>query len=118
MASINSDLSVRWRRFLKRAKLGDPNGRLFKELTAAYNSGRQYHNLVHILACLRELDSVRRVCPSLAEIEAAIWFHDIVYDVDRKDNEWCSAQVGVNTLACMGMPTRQLDRVEELILDT
>ena len=76
-----------------------PYGRRFGELRmnreqliAAYTApGRHYHNLAHIEDCL---DALTRVDISAAEREIlseAIWWHDVVYDATRSDNEELSA---------------------------
>jgi predicted metal-dependent HD superfamily phosphohydrolase len=78
-----------------------PYGRRFGELRmnreqliAAYTApGRHYHNLAHIEDCL---DALTRVDISAAEREIlseAIWWHDVVYDATRPDNEELSAQL-------------------------
>lgn len=45
---------------------------------------RHYHNLSHIATSLAELDATEEVT---VELEGAIWFHDVVYDPTRSDNE-------------------------------
>jgi len=78
-----------------------PYGRRFGELRmnreqliAAYTApGRHYHNLAHIEDCL---DALARVDLSSLEREIlseAIWWHDVVYDATRPDNEELSAQL-------------------------
>ena len=64
-------------------------------LIAAYTApGRHYHNLAHIEDCLVKLAHV----DGLSEVERdtlseAIWWHDVVYDPTRPDNEELSAQL-------------------------
>src|SRR6202158_3959362 len=64
-------------------------------LVAAYTApGRHYHNLKHIEDCLGELAGVKNL--SAAERESlteAIWWHDVVYDATRSDNEELSARL-------------------------
>ena len=78
-----------------------PYGRRFGELRmnreqliAAYTApGRHYHNLAHVEDCL---DALARVDLSSLEREIlseAIWWHDVVYDATRPDNEELSAQL-------------------------
>jgi predicted metal-dependent HD superfamily phosphohydrolase len=65
------------------------------ELIAVYRTpGRRYHNLTHIEDCLGALAGVSNL--SMAERESlteAIWWHDLVYDATRSDNEELSAQL-------------------------
>ena len=64
-----------------------------EELVAAYTTpGRHYHNLAHIEDCLAALAQVDGVSPREREIlSEAIWWHDVVYDPTRRDNEERSA---------------------------
>ena len=65
------------------------------ELVAAYTApGRHYHDLRHIEDCLGALTGVDDL--SSAErgiLTEAIWWHDVVYDPTRSDNEELSAQL-------------------------
>ena len=45
---------------------------------------RHYHHQGHIAASLAELD---RCVPGDPLLEGAIWFHDVIYDPHRSDNE-------------------------------
>lgn len=66
-----------------------------EELAAAYAApGRHYHNLAHIEDCLASLAQVKGLSLSEREIlSEAIWWHDVVYDPTRFDNEELSAQL-------------------------
>ncbi len=74
-------------------------GKLRDELVCAYAApGRHYHNLAHIEAML-ELMRTHKVALSDPEaVQAAIWFHDAVYDTRRHDNEERSAQLAADRL--------------------
>ncbi len=65
------------------------------ELVAAYTApGRHYHNLTHIEDCLGALAGVENLSAAEREIlTEAIWWHDVVYDATRSDNEELSAQL-------------------------
>lgn len=57
----------------------------WSDLSALYQEPhRHYHALTHIAASLRELDGTGKGTP---ELEGAIWFHDVIYDPTRVDNE-------------------------------
>jgi predicted metal-dependent HD superfamily phosphohydrolase len=66
-----------------------------KALVAAYTApGRHYHNLAHIEDCLGALARVENLSAAEREIlSEAIWWHDVVYDATRSDNEELSAQL-------------------------
>jgi predicted metal-dependent HD superfamily phosphohydrolase len=65
------------------------------ELVAAYTApGRHYHNLMHIEDCLGALARVDNLSAAEREIlSEAIWWHDVVYDPTRTDNEELSARL-------------------------
>jgi len=65
------------------------------ELVAAYTApGRHYHNLAHIEDCLSALARVDNLSAAEREILVeAIWWHDVVYDATRADNEELSARL-------------------------
>ena len=64
-------------------------------LIAAYNApGRHYHNLAHIRDCLVKLAHVDGLSDAERDIlSEAIWWHDVVYDPSRPDNEELSARL-------------------------
>ena len=66
-----------------------------EQLVAAYSApGRHYHNLTHIEDCLAALARVENLSALDREIlSAAIWWHDVVYDATRSDNEELSARL-------------------------
>ena len=66
-----------------------------EELLAAYTApARHYHNLTHIEDCLAALARVDDLSAAEREIlSEAIWWHDVVYDATRSDNEELSAQL-------------------------
>lgn len=52
---------------------------------------RYYHNEVHILNFLKLLDAYRNQVEHKHLFELAIWYHDVIYDAAKKDNEEQSA---------------------------
>src|SRR5215475_9670666 len=63
------------------------------DLIAAYAApNRHYHNLAHIEDCLDKLARVDGLSAAEREIlSEAIWWHDVIYDPTRTDNEEVSA---------------------------
>jgi predicted metal-dependent HD superfamily phosphohydrolase len=91
-----ADLAARWVEFARRVGVRDEDATLFTTLAdghpafpaTGYNKPeRHYHNLDHVQNCLNEFDRVRGSLETPDAVEAAIWFHDFVYDPDAKDNE-------------------------------
>jgi predicted metal-dependent HD superfamily phosphohydrolase len=70
------------------------------ELARAYQApDRHYHDLRHIEALLGLARQHRGALNDPEAVEAAIWFHDAVYDARRSDNEEKSAQLALARLA-------------------
>jgi predicted metal-dependent HD superfamily phosphohydrolase len=70
------------------------------ELTQAYLAAdRHYHDLRHIEALLGLARDHAAALFDGDAIEAAIWFHDAVYDTHRNDNEARSAELAVARLS-------------------
>ena len=74
--------------------------RIRDELVRAYTApDRHYHNLAHIEAMLELMRAHEHALADPASVEAAIWFHDAVYDTRRHDNEQKSAELAAERLA-------------------
>ncbi|NUS21288.1 MAG: hypothetical protein HOQ25_16105 [Mesorhizobium sp.] len=80
---------------------------LKKELSAFYQAGdRHYHSLAHIKAMLALASEYRHLLDDPRAVEAAIWFHDAIYDSRAKDNEAKSAELAEKRLAGRASPHR------------
>ena len=72
---------------------------IINRLFSAYSrNSRHYHNLSHIHSCLWELDQIEDPRIDKTVIELAIWYHDLVYNPLRSDNEIKSSQAMLNDL--------------------
>jgi predicted metal-dependent HD superfamily phosphohydrolase len=70
------------------------------ELVSAYRApDRHYHDLRHIEALLGLADACAGMIADREALEAAIWFHDAIYDTRCRDNEERSAALAVARLA-------------------
>jgi predicted metal-dependent HD superfamily phosphohydrolase len=77
------------------------------ELSALYRRpGRHYHGLAHIEALLALVDDYRERLADPEAVEAAIWFHDAIYDSRRSDNEARSAALAAEKLSSRIEPAR------------
>lgn len=69
-------------------------------LTTLYEApDRHYHGMAHIGALLAEAASLGDRIADRDVMDAAIWFHDAIYDSRAKDNEAKSAQLAREWLA-------------------
>ena len=94
------------------------SGKLRDELVRAYTApDRHYHNLAHIEAMLGLMRAHEAALSDPASIEAAIWFHDAVYDTRCHDNEEKSAALAAERLAGVLGPDR-IDRIIRMIRAT
>lgn len=80
--------------------------------------GRHYHGMAHVEALLRWLDLSRDLASDPRAIEAAIWFHDAVYDTRSASNEADSAQLARRELSALRWPEPAIAKVEALVLAT
>lgn len=86
-----------------------------EKLSALYRApDRHYHGLSHIEALLALWKLHRAALKDPEAVEAAIWFHDAIYDSTRKDNELKSAELAVAQLSGDVEPGR-LQRIAKMI---
>jgi predicted metal-dependent HD superfamily phosphohydrolase len=112
-------LEQRWEALTHDLGTDEVRADVFDQLYAAYTApDRHYHDIRHIEHCLREFDAVRSLADNPRAIELAIWFHDVIYDGRRQDNEEKSADFGEVHLRELGAPADLCRDVRELILLT
>src|SRR5688500_619174 len=113
-AALQKDWEALW----QRVGVG-PQVALLHSVRAAYmKPSRHYHNLAHIAACIEEFKPVRGVCENPNAVEAAIWFHDWVYDPLRADNEQRSAEQAMEAITEAGAPPALAYLVGRYVLET
>jgi len=121
MGSImqTDQLKKRWMRLL--AAYGEVAliQNTFDDLARRYTQKqRYYHTLHHVDTCLKLLDEVDGLVSDLFSVETAIWFHDVIYDPLRSDNEVMSAAYAKRFLESMKIPDHKIAKIERLILLT
>jgi predicted metal-dependent HD superfamily phosphohydrolase len=85
------------------------------ELTGMYSApDRHYHNLAHIEAMLSLKREHQALLADPTSVEAAIWFHDAIYDTHRNDNEAKSAELAHERLAATASG-EQIERITLMI---
>jgi predicted metal-dependent HD superfamily phosphohydrolase len=86
------------------------------ELLQAYaEPHRRYHTIEHIDALLYQLEEHGQTVVHRDAVIFAIYFHDIVYDPLRHDNEEKSAALAGERLAFLGCPDGIIAKVELFI---
>lgn len=77
--------------------------KLWNEIKTAYDSrGRHYHNLHHIAYVLGDAEEYDSMLDDRDCVLFALFYHDIVYDVLRTDNEEQSAEIAKSRLSELG----------------
>ncbi|MDQ3800601.1 MAG: hypothetical protein M3384_14225 [Acidobacteriota bacterium] len=79
---------------------------------------RYYHNLNHVKALLVSAEDLSENISDYDCVRLTIWFHDAIYDPQRKDNEIESAELAVERLSRLGLPKDKVQKVERMILAT
>jgi predicted metal-dependent HD superfamily phosphohydrolase len=87
---------------------------LQKEYTS---SSRHYHNLKHIFSFYEVIES-QKTSASKDDLMLAAFFHDVIYDTHRNDNEEKSAAYAVEILTALKIVPQRIKKIEGGILAT
>jgi predicted metal-dependent HD superfamily phosphohydrolase len=87
-------------------------------LAAWAEPSRRYHDLGHLRDSLARLDEAPAAGTDRDRVEAALWFHDAVYDPSAADNEERSAAWARRALGDLGVPHTVAEDVARLVLLT
>ncbi len=77
---------------------------------------RYYHNLDHLTALFKEFDTVKSQIQDTTIVTLAIFYHDVIYDVLRSDNEAKSATLCEDHLTKLHVPDSIINDVTSAIL--
>ncbi len=114
-------LKARWRTHVQMLGNFSPDlvGRTFENLCASYcEPQRRYHTLSHLTALFDCLEIHADEIGDPARLAFATWYHDIVYDPRRSDNEGKSAERAMKELDNLGASGELRSHVVQLILAT
>lgn len=93
----------------------------FESVVGKYRLNRlAYHNLGHIAQCLELWFLSFHLAANPMSVVAAIWYHDVIYDSKRNDNEEQSAEYALRELVHLTSDGKPVDcaLVKDLILAT
>jgi predicted metal-dependent HD superfamily phosphohydrolase len=76
---------------------------------------RRYHTSEHLSRMLSVVDDHADAADDATAVRLAAWFHDIVYDPRRTDNEILSASFAATTLTDLGRDHEEIAEVVRLI---
>lgn len=91
----------------------------FEEITEAYSKqNRHYHNLQHInyMLYLASTDAANIIDYDM--IQFAIWYHDIIYNATKSNNELKSAQFAQKQLKQLKIDSKRIENCANLIIST
>jgi len=91
----------------------------FQVLKEQYSEkSRFYHNLSHVKTLLKLVESFVNKIQDPNAIKFSIWFHDVIYDSKRNDNEAESARLASEMLCKLNVNAETIELVKNLILAT
>ena len=92
---------------------------LWTEIETTYNhSKRHYHTLRHLEQLLAELEAVKSQIQNWNTLLFSVFYHDLVYNPLRRDNEERSAAICEHRLQSMEIPAQQIEACKKQILAT
>ena len=99
MQQYLSTLECSWFELHHHYHFSEPQ-KIFNKLIAAYNEKqRAYHTVQHVYECLVLLELVKPYLNDFHAVALALWFHDVFYNPQAKDNELKSAELFEQYLA-------------------
>lgn len=114
IANLKTDWQNRLRKYCSDKTKID---QIFEFLVEKYSENhRAYHNLSHINYLLREANKIE--FEYFDSVYFAIWFHDVIYEPKKSDNEIESAKLAVKLLRELGLNQQTISKIEQMILAT
>ena len=82
------------------------------------HKSRAYHNLTHLSNMFAEAKKWEDYIEDIEVLHFTIWFHDIIYNSLKKDNELKSAQFATGILEQTSLDTARIEKCYQQILLT
>ncbi len=93
--------------------------KLYDDLIVRYREAhRHYHTLQHLDECLDKFSELKSFAKHPAAIELALWFHDVIYDPTRSDNERLSAAWAQASVLHVGLNETLAECVYDMVMAT
>ena len=91
----------------------------WQEIVTHYShKKRYYHTLTHLQNLLAELEAIKAQIADWDTVLFALYYHDIIYNATRKDNEEKSAELARERLRELQYPADKAERCVAHILAT
>lgn len=92
---------------------------VWRRLESSYSEpSRHYHTLTHLRGLFGVLESFQSFVEDWEIMSFAVFFHDVIYDVARNDNEEQSANEARSVMADFGITPERIERCVRHILAT
>jgi len=92
---------------------------LWNEIEKSYShKKRYYHSLLHLENMLQQLNEVKDKIQNRDAVLFSLFYHDIVYNVLRSDNEAKSVVVAEKRMKEISVPTTTIEACSKMILAT
>lgn len=93
--------------------------KLWLEILAYYSAdNRFYHNFRHLAYMLEKAESYKKGIADFDTFLFSIFYHDIIYDINRQDNEYQSSVKAMECLTKLGVGQQQISKCMQQILAT
>jgi len=118
MTDGHLELRIAWQRHIGD---DDASRAWFESVLSRYREPqRRYHDLGHLNWVVRHIEAIAVGHPvvDLDAVVAAGFFHDVIYDPTRSDNEIASGQLAATALTEIGWDRKRVDGVDAMIRAT
>ena len=89
------------------------------EIEKNYNGAKRfYHTLQHLENLLRQLTAVKSKIQNWDTLLFSLYYHDIIYNALKSNNEEKSAELAVARMVGLNLPQTMIDRCKAQILAT
>lgn len=93
--------------------------KLWSEIETNYSGeNRHYHTLSHLENLLQQLIPLKNEIESWETVLFTLFYHDIIYDTLKPDNEEQSAELAVKRMKQINVPASLIERCKDQILAT
>jgi predicted metal-dependent HD superfamily phosphohydrolase len=113
-------LKREWQALIEQYNCDESRSERVYNLTAEKysNKDRAYHNLSHIEAILKSANSLQNKIRDFNAVCFAIWFHDVIYNTNKGDNEEKSSEFAAEMMLELKVPQETIGIVQSMILAT
>jgi len=95
------------------------SGQLWAEIEKSYShKKRHYHTLQHLTNMLWQLDEVKDRIQDWDTVLFALFYHDIIYNSLRSDNEEKSAAAAEKSMTSIALPANMIGACKKMIMAT